>query len=91
MTIARFDGDTGEYYLAIGEGDSVDGPENQNNYVWMEVDNWPRWERQLMEGPFIHHVGMVYGAYGPALVEACKYIDGLTPLDLSGTLQPTTQ
>jgi L-fucose isomerase-like protein len=85
ITIARFDGDRGDYQLAIGQGKSIDGPYTQNNYVWMEVDDWPRWERTLMQGPFIHHTGMMYGQYGDALVEACKYIPGLAPLRLDRT------
>jgi len=84
LTVARFDGDRGEYRLAVGEGRSTDGPETLNNYVWMEVDDWPRWERTLMEGPFIHHCGMVYGRHGDALVEACKYVPGLEPVRLDG-------
>ena len=51
----------------------------------MEVDNWPHWERTLMEGPFIHHMAMVYGQYGDALQEACKYVPGLAPLRLDQT------
>ena len=82
ITITRFDGDRGEYALAVGEGRSTEGPFTQNNYVWMEVDDWPRWERLLMEGPFIHHTGMVYGHYGDALIEACRFIPGLEPLRL---------
>jgi L-fucose isomerase-like protein len=83
ITVTRFDGDYGNYQLAIGEGKSISGPKTQNNYVWMEVDNWPRWERLLIEGPFIHHIAMTYGHFGKALVEACKYIPGLIPLKLN--------
>ena len=72
----------GEYQLAIGQGRSIDGPYTQNNYVWMQVDDWPHWERTIMQGPFIHHTGMMYGHYGDVLVEACKYIPGLAPLRL---------
>jgi len=82
ITIVRFDGDRGEYQLAIGQGASMPGPDTLNNYVWMKVDNWPRWERILMEGPFIHHAAMVYDHIGDALVEACKYIPGLAPVRL---------
>jgi L-fucose isomerase-like protein len=82
ITVARFDGDRGEYRLAVGEGQSMDGPRTLNNYVWMRVDDWPRWERAIMEGPFIHHTGMVYGRCADALVEACKYVPGLAPLRL---------
>jgi hypothetical protein len=50
----------------------------------MKVDDWPYWERTLMEGPFIHHCAMGYGHYGDALVEACKFIPGLEPVRLDG-------
>lgn len=82
ITVARFDGDRGAYQLAVGQGHSIDGPWTQNNYVWMEVEDWPRWERALMQGPFIHHTGMVYGQYADALIEACKYMPGVAPLRL---------
>jgi L-fucose isomerase-like protein len=82
ITVARFDAQAGEYMLAVGEGRSIEGPSTLNNYLWMEVDDWPQWERKLIEGPFIHHVGMVYGHYADALVEACKYVPGLRPLRL---------
>jgi hypothetical protein len=35
-----------------------------------------------MEGPFIHHVAMAYGHHGEALLEAIKYIPGLSPVKL---------
>ena len=79
LTVARFDGERGQFRLGFGEGKMVEGPETQNNYAWVEVDNWPRWERTLMEGPYIHHLAMAYGHYGDALQEACKYIPGLEP------------
>ena len=82
ITIARFDGDRGDYKLAIGEGVTVHGPETLNNYAWMEVNDWPRWERALIEGPFIHHAAMVYGHYADALLEAAKYIPGLEAVAL---------
>lgn len=85
ITVARFDGDVGEYRLAVGEGHSTDGPYTRNNYVWMKVDNWPKWERLLMEGPFPHHTAMAYGHYGAALIESCKYIDGLEAVQLNGS------
>lgn len=83
ITVARFEGDHHGYQLAIGEGRSIEGPETQNNYVWMEVDNWPRWERMLIEGPFMHHIGMIYGHYGKVLMEASKYMNGVAPVKLT--------
>ena len=77
LTTARFDGDGGDYRLAVGEGESMAGPATQNTYLWMRVNNWPAWERTLIEGPFIHHTGAVYGHVAAALREACRYIPGL--------------
>jgi L-fucose isomerase-like protein len=86
ITVARFDGRTGEYSLALGEGVSCPGPATQNNWVWMRVDDWPRWERLLVEGPFIHHCAMGYGRHAAALHEACKYVPGLLPVVLNREL-----
>jgi hypothetical protein len=44
----------------------------------MEVDDWPRWEREIMEGPYIHHCSAVYDHCADALEEACRYIPHLT-------------
>lgn len=83
ITVTRFDGDRGEYRLAVGEGRSMRGPRTRNNYVWMKVDDWPRWEKLLMEGPFPHHTAMAYGHHAEALVEACRFIPDLEPLRLN--------
>ena len=77
LTIARFDGDHGKYSIFIGEAKTTEGPKNVGSYVWIEVDNWPKWEHKIVEGPYIHHVCGIYGKYGEILLEACKYIDGL--------------
>ena len=34
-----------------GEASTTDGPETTGTYVWMETDNWQRWEEKLMFGP----------------------------------------
>lgn len=74
ITLCRFDDIDGEYYLFGGEGRSVDGPETNGTYVWFETDNWKRWEEKLMFGPYIHHVGGVYGNYKKVLREAARYL-----------------
>ena len=79
LTIARFDGDHGKYSLLIGEAKTTTGPKNVGSYVWIEVDNWPKWEHKLVEGPYIHHVCGVYGKCAEVLLEATKYIDALSP------------
>ena len=74
ITLCRFDEADGDYYLFGGEGKAVDGPETTGTYVWFETDNWKRWEEKLMFGPYIHHVGGVYGNYKAVLREAARYL-----------------
>lgn len=79
ITVARFDGDHGNYQLFIGEAHTTEGPKNAGSYVWIEVEDWKLWEHKLVEGPYIHHVSCIYGKRGEILLEACKYIAGLMP------------
>lgn len=74
LTVCRFDELNGEYYLFAGEASTTDGPETTGTYVWMETDNWQRWEEKLMFGPYIHHLGVCYGNYLPVLREAARYL-----------------
>ena len=82
LTISRFDGDRGSYKLAVGQGVSTRGPKTLNNYVWMRVDDWPRWERTLMQGPWIHHSAMTYGHHADILEEACRFVPELDAVRL---------
>ena len=79
LTIARFDSINGEYSMFLGEGQAIDGPKTTGTYVWMQVDDWAKWERKIIEGPYIHHVTGIYGRYSDILCEACKYIPHLNP------------
>lgn len=78
ITIARFDGDHGNYQMLVGEGKGVDGPFTRGTYVWFEVGSWPKWEKKVVKGPYIHHVAGIHGKYADILHEACQYIPGLT-------------
>ena len=77
LTIARFDNINEDYSMFLGEAKVVDGPKSTGTYVWMEVDNWVKWEKKIVNGPYIHHVPGIYGKYANVLQEACKYINGL--------------
>ncbi|NLB79589.1 MAG: fucose isomerase, partial [Clostridiaceae bacterium] len=77
VTVLRFDGDHGEYRLFIGEGKGIDGPKTKGTYFWLEVDNWVKWEKVLVEGPYIHHCAGVHGKFADVLEEVCKYIPGI--------------
>jgi len=91
LTIARFDGDNGQYSLLIGEAITTEGPHNKGSYVWIKTSNWAKWEHKLVEGPYIHHVSGAYGNVGEILMEACKYLPGLTPDPVEPSLDELTQ
>lgn len=78
MTLARFDGDHGEYSLLLGNANGIDGPYTKGTYVWVEVQNLKRLEAKLVEGPYIHHCVGIHCNVVPVLYEACKYI-GVQP------------
>ena len=77
LTLCRFDGDSGGYRLGCGEGRTIGGPYTQEFYTWMEVDDWPRWERRLVRGPYIHHASFVYDHCAEVLAEATRFLPGL--------------
>ena len=77
VTIARFDGDHGEYRLLTAQGWRVDGPATNGAYGWLEFKNWPELERKLMYGPYIHHIAGIYGDYTSAIEEAMRYLPGV--------------
>ncbi|MFC5467309.1 L-fucose/L-arabinose isomerase family protein [Cohnella suwonensis] len=79
MTLARFDGDHGEYQLFLGKARGIQGPYTRGSYVWVEVNDWPLWEEKLVKGPYVHHSVGIHANVIPALYEACNYIPGLTP------------
>jgi len=74
ITLCRFDSINGEYYLFAGDGRTTDGPVTTGTYVWFETDDWEKWEERLVFGPYIHHIGGMYGKYVPALREAARYL-----------------
>ncbi|HOV41362.1 MAG TPA: fucose isomerase, partial [Oscillospiraceae bacterium] len=76
ITIARFDGDHGEYSLFLGKAKSTSGKFSRGTYIWVEVNDWPLWEEKLVTGPYIHHCSGVHEDVVAALYEACKYIPG---------------
>lgn len=78
VTLARFDGDNGEYSLLLGNARGVDGPKGMGTYLWVEVDNIKRLEAKIVEGPYIHHCVGIHKDVVPVLYEACKYI-GIKP------------
>lgn len=78
LTLCRFGGGGCEYRIGCGEGHTVPGPYTQEFYAWMEVEHWPAWERQLMQGPYIHHVSCCYGHCADVVEEALRYVPDLT-------------
>mgnify|MGYP001493512327 CR=1 FL=1 len=78
VSLARFDGDNGEYSLLLGNARGIDGPKCMGTYLWVEVQNIKRLEAKIVEGPYIHHCVGIHKNVVPVLYEACKYI-GVKP------------
>lgn len=78
ITLARFDGDNGEYSILLGNAKAIEGPYTKGTYLWVEVENLDRLEDKVVCGPYIHHCTGIHGDVVPILYEACKYI-GVTP------------
>lgn len=78
VTLARFDGDNGEYSLLLGNAEGIDGPKGMGTYLWVRVENIKRLEAKIVEGPYIHHCVGIHKDVVPVLYEACKYI-GVKP------------
>ncbi len=74
VTLARFDGDNGEYSMLLGNAKGVEGPYTKGTYLWVEVANLKRLEAKIVEGPYIHHCVGIHENVVPVLYEACKYI-----------------
>lgn len=77
-TVARIDQEHGKYSILAGECDSAEGPYTFGTYLWGKFDNLAKWERKLIEGPYIHHMSEIEGSYTGAIQEFCKYVPGLT-------------
>lgn len=76
-TLARFQGGDGKYTLLGGNFTTTEGPHTFGTYMWAEFNNLSRLERKLIDGPYIHHMGEVYGKRADVLEEFCRYIPEL--------------
>jgi hypothetical protein len=74
-TMARFQADAGKYYLFAKDFKTCDGPKTFGTYMWAEFEDWPKIERKMVEGPYIHHMTEVPGNYVEYLKEFAKYFD----------------
>lgn len=79
LNVLRFDGFADNYSLFMGKAEGISGPKTVGAHLWIEVDDWSRWERRLIYGPYIHHCIGIYADVRDALEEACRYIPGLKP------------
>lgn len=75
ITLGRFTGMDGEYQFFSDEVKSCEGPHTVGTYVWIETENWSKWEKRLMYGPYVHHVAGVHGKYARILHEAMRFLN----------------
>lgn len=76
-TVARIDQDHGDYSIAVTTCESADGPYTNGTYLWAKFKNLSKVERNLIEGPYIHHVSEIEGDLTEHIREFCKYVPGL--------------
>ena len=79
ISVVRFDGIKGEYSLFLGEARGTEGPKTVGSYVWIEVEDWSRWEKKLIYGPYVHHCVGIHAKITDILEESCRYLPGLRP------------
>ena len=79
ITLLRMGSLKGKYTMFADEVRGVDGPKTNGTYVWIETDDWPKWERKFVTGPYIHHVTGVHGKYREIIHEALKYVGDIAP------------
>ena len=77
VTICRLDCLDGKYRLLAGTCQAVEGQYTYGSGFWAKFDNLPRWERMIIEGPYIHHMAEIQGDYLAELVEFCRYFPGI--------------
>jgi L-fucose isomerase-like protein len=77
-TIARLDSAEGNYSLLDGRFKAVDGPYTFGTYIWAEFDDYSKWEKKLIYGPYIHHMAEIAGDYTDVLEAFCRHVPGLT-------------
>lgn len=77
ITLVRFDGDHGEYGVLMGTAKGIKGPKNKGTYLWVEVPEWPRVEKMIVTGPYVHHAVGIHGNILPVISEALTYFPGV--------------
>jgi len=79
VTIIRMGALHGKYTMFADEARGTDGPKTNGTYLWIETDNWPKWERKFVTGPYIHHVTGAHGKFKAVINEALKYAGDIEP------------
>ncbi|MCI5529869.1 MAG: hypothetical protein MR406_07025 [Blautia sp.] len=76
-TLCRMDEDRGRFTILPGTFKSAQGPYTTGTYIWAEFEDLRKWERKVMEGPYIHHFAEIEGDYTEVIAEFCKYVPNL--------------
>ena len=77
-TLARFQGDRGNYTLLSGKYKTTEGPNTFGTYMWAEFKDLEKVEKKLVYGPYIHHMSEIYGDYTEILEDFCRYVPEIT-------------
>jgi L-fucose isomerase-like protein len=74
ITLGRIGESRGKYLFFADHARGVEGPKTNGTYLWVETSDWPRWERKLIYGPYIHHIVGVHGSCKEIIREALRYL-----------------
>ena len=50
----------------------------KNPFSFREFTDLGKWERKLIEGPYIHHMSEIEGSFTAEIKEFCKYVPKLS-------------
>jgi L-fucose isomerase-like protein len=77
ITLGRIGASRGNYLFFADMAKGVPGPKTNGTYLWVETNDWPRWERKLIYGPYIHHIVGIHGSYKEVIREALRYLGNI--------------
>jgi hypothetical protein len=58
---------------------STGGPATNGTYIRVEAEDWPKWERKCVTGPYIHHITGAHGKFKTVIHKALKYVGDIEP------------
>ena len=75
FTIGRLDSLNGQYSMFASDGQIVDGPKINGSLRLVRGGQLAPLGKNIIYGPYVHHIAGIHGHWAEVLEEACKYVD----------------